>query len=113
MDSYPTRAEKRDTELYIAAEKGNLELEGVIVYPSEMTKLEKEGFRIFNVKPYSCNAYLYSVTVSWVHAFGDGIPLIVYSYIHNIIDTMPKNQAQNFAQELFLVAHRHLRTNHK
>lgn len=102
MHSYPSRNEVREIKLYTAAEKGSLSLD-YILYSSEMRKLEKEGFRILNVKPFSKNG-LYSATIDWSRAFGNKIPHIVFAYTHGIVLTFPKNSVQDFAQELYIIA---------
>ncbi len=110
MRSYPSRNEKREIRLYTAAEKGELSIEQLILYPSEITKLEKQGFKVVsNIKPYSNSTALFTVNVSWAGAFGCAIPYIVHSYINGIIETFPKNSINNFAQELYVIAHRALR----
>ena len=106
MHSYPSRSEKRQINLYTAAERGVLSVENMLLYPSEIKKLEKEGFYISNIVPSAISKGLYSVTVDWSHAYGSGIPHIVFSYIHNIIETYPKNSVNSFAQELFVIAQR-------
>ena len=102
MHCYPSRNEVRETKLYIAAEKGKFSLDYVL-YSSEMKKLEKDGFHISNVKPFS-NEGLYSVTIDWYRAFGNEIPHIVFAYTRGIVLTFPKNSIKNFAQELYIIA---------
>lgn len=102
MHSYPSRNEVREIKLYTVAEKGNFSLD-YILYSSEMKKLEKEGFRILNVKPFSKDG-LYSATIDWYRAFGNEIPHIVFAYTRGIVLTFPKNSIKNFAQELYIIA---------
>lgn len=109
MRSYPSRNEKREIRLYSAAEKGVLSIEQFILYPSEITKLEKQGFSVDTIKPYSNSSVLFTANVSWANAYGCTIPHIVHSYINRIIETFPKNSIENFAQELYVIAHRALR----
>lgn len=108
MHCYPSRNEVRETKLYIAAEKGKFSLDYVL-YSSEMKKLEKDGFHISNVKPFS-NEGLYSVTIDWYRAFEDNVPYaiphIVFAYTHGIVETFPKASVKNFAQELYVIAKR-------
>lgn len=101
MHSYPSRNEIRETKLYMVAERGEFSLD-YILYSSEMKRLEKEGFRISNVKPFKDN--LYSVTIDWYRAFGNAIPHIVFAYTHGIVETFPNNSVKNFAQELYIIA---------
>ena len=105
MRSYPSRAEKREVRLYSEAEKGVFSLEFTL-YPSEITKLEKQGFNISSPKPYSNSKDLFTVTVDWSKAFGVAIPHIVHSYINKIIETFPKDSINNLAQELYVIAQR-------
>lgn len=109
MRSYPSRNEKREIRLYAAAEKGELSIEQLILYPSEITKLKKQGFKVSNIKPYNNSTSLFTVDISWADAFGCAIPHIVHSYLNRIIETFPKNSIKNFAQELYVIAHKALR----
>lgn len=104
MHSYPSRAEKREILFYGAAEKGSLSCENVFLYPSEIKRLERDGFFISNIKPSSIKPNLFSVTVSWANAFGLAIPHIVHSYIIGIIETKPSHHIHNFAQTLYVIA---------
>lgn len=104
MYSYPSRSEKRQTQLCVAAEKGCFSIERMLLYSSEIRKLEKQGFSIFNVEPSSIAKGLFSVTISWSHAYKDGIPHIVFSYITGVIVTYPENSVKNFAQKLYITA---------
>lgn len=104
--SYPTRSERRQVQLYSAAEKGEFSLENIILYPSEIKKLEKDGFTVHSVKPFISKKKLFSATVEWSNVYNSAIPHLVYSYIYGIIETYPKNFVNSFAQELFVIAHR-------
>lgn len=106
MNHYPSRSERRQIILYTTAERGNLSVERMLLYLSEIRKLQREGFSILNIEPSKVSNGLFSVTVDWSHAYGDDIPHIVYSYIHNIIETYPKSFVNTFAQELYVIAHR-------
>ena len=104
MHSYPSRAETREILFYRAAENGCLSCDNVILYPSEIKRLERDGFFVGNIKPSDINPNLFSATVSWVNAFGLAIPHIVHSYIIGIIETKPENHIKNFAQTLYVIA---------
>lgn len=104
MYNFPSRQERRLTKLYQVAEHGEFNLEGVILYKSEIKNLRNKGFEILNIKDYPSGKNLYSCTISWEHAFGDSIPHMVYSYIHQIIETFPKALADSFAKELYIIA---------
>lgn len=106
MRSYPSRAEVRETKLYAAAESGNLSLKNSLLYPAEIKRLEKEGFQVSDVKPSGIRKNLYSATIDWSRAYGNAIPHIVFSYINGIIETEPQNSISNFAQKLYVIAHR-------
>ena len=108
MRGYPSRAEKREITLYSAAEKGEFSV-GLILYPNEITRLEKDGFAVSYIHPCPKYKNLFTATVSWGNAYGPAIPHIVHSYIHGIIETKPKNSIENFAQELFVIAHKAVR----
>ena len=97
------RSESRNSHLYKKASKGFLNTR-IMVYPSEMTNLEKEGFRIYDVKPSKKKAGLYHVTVDWSLAFGLAIPHIIHSYIIGIVEACPQKHINNFAQELYVIA---------
>ena len=106
MISYPTRSEKRQVKLYAAAEKGIFSLESVILYPSEIKKLEKDGFNVNTLKPFESKKKLFVANINWANPYGFAIPHIVHSYIHGIIETYPRNSIKNFAQELYVIAHK-------
>lgn len=106
MYSYPSRSEKRYVQLLSTAEKGLFSIENMILYSREITKLKKEGFTVLCIKPFPSKKKLYTATVSWSDAYTSGIPHLVYSYIHGIIETEPKSAISSFAQELFVIAHR-------
>lgn len=106
MHSYPSRSEKRNVQLYSAAEKGEFSLENIILYPAEIIKLKKDGFAVHNIKPFTSKKKLFVVNIEWANAYGPAIPHIVYSYIHGIIETYPKGFVNSFAQELYVIAHR-------
>lgn len=102
MHSYPSRNDTRETKLYIVAERGEFCLD-YLLYSSEIKRLEKQGFRILNVKPFTKHG-LYSVTIDWCRAFGDAVPHTVFAYTHGIIETFPKASVDNFAKELYIIA---------
>lgn len=106
MYSYPSRSEKRQVQLLSAAEKGMFSFENIIIYPREITKLEKDGFTVRSIKPYKESKALFTATVEWSNAYGCAIPHIVYSYIHGIIETSPQKAISTFAQELYVIAHK-------
>lgn len=106
MHSYSSRADRRQVQLYSAAEKGEFLIENMILYPREITKLEKDGFKVHTIKPYQNTKDLFTATVEWANAYGASIPHIVYSYIHSIIETYPQTYVTSFAKELFLIAHK-------
>ena len=106
MHSYSSRADRRQVELYSSAEKGEFLIENMILYPREITKLEKDGFKVHTIKPYSNTKDLFTATVEWANAYGPSIPHMVYSYIHGIIETYPKTFVNSFAQELIMIAHK-------
>lgn len=107
MRSYPSRSKKRGIRLYIAAESGLYKLKDMILYPSEVKRLKKEGFVVETI-PYSTSKAnnMVIATVDWSHPYSDGVPAIVSSYINGIIETYPKNAVNSFAQELFVIAQR-------
>ena len=99
MKNCPSRTEERETTLLKAAKEGNLSTE-YILYPAEMTKLEKQGFRVYNIKPFGNIAGLYQTTNDWSLAFGLAIPHIIQSYIIGFIEGHPKKHINNFAKKL-------------
>lgn len=107
MYTYPSRAEKRQSKLYLTAEKGLFKLEGVVLYKSEIKSLRKKGFEVLDIEEYPSQKSLYTVTLSWEHAFGNAIPHLVYSYTHRVIETFPTSCTKDsFAKELFVIAKR-------
>ena len=106
MYNFPSRQERRLTKLYQLAEYGEFRLEGVILYKSEIKNLRNKGFEVFDIKEFPSGKNLYSCIISWEKPYGDSIPHIVYSYIHHIIETFPKEFADSFAKELYIIARR-------
>lgn len=106
MFSYPTRSEKRQVQLYSTAEKGDFSIQNCVLYPREIARLKKEGFAVYYVRPFEDRKDLFLATVEWANAYGPAIPHLVYSYILGIIETEPKNHIKNFAQELYVIAHK-------
>lgn len=107
MYNYPSRAEKRQSKLYQLAEQGIFKFDGMIVYKSEIKSLKNKGFEILNTKEYPSKKSLYTVTISWEHAFGNAIPYLVYSYTNRVIETFPYYYTKDsFAKELFVIAKR-------
>lgn len=104
--NYPSRQERRQAKLYQVAEKGLFELEGIVLYKSEIKALKNKGFEILDIKEYPSNKNLYTATISWEHAFGNCIPHLVYSYVHKLIETFPKAVTDSFAKELYVIARR-------
>ena len=86
MHSYPSRSERRQTKLFYEAKKGHLSVNPLILYPGEISKLEKEGFKVYSIKPYLESKSLFTATIDWSDAFGMQIPLVVYNYINGIIN---------------------------
>lgn len=104
MYSYPSRSEKRQVQLISAAEKGDFLVKNIILYPREISKLEKDGFKVHSIKPYGGSKNLFTATVDWSCAFGLAIPHIVHSYIIGNIETYPRRSIRSFAQELFITS---------
>ena len=106
MFSYPTRAERRQVQLYSTAEKGEFSIKNMILYPREIARLKKEGFAVYYIRPFENTKDLFLATVEWSNSYGPAVPHIVYSYIMGIIETQPKNNIENFAQELYVIGHK-------
>lgn len=107
MNRYPSRSERRQDIFYAIAERGDFSAKKMLLYLSEIQKLLKEGFCILDMKPSRGSYGLYSVTIDWSHAYDEeGMPHMVYNYIHHTIETFPMNFVGNFAQELYVIAHR-------
>ena len=106
MYNYPSRSERRQEELYAAAERGCKFIDNVILYFSEIKKLEKSGFTLMNIKIFDAHKKLYSATIFWGNAYKCGTPYVVFSYITGVINTYPKIYINNFAEELFVISER-------
>ena len=107
MNRNLSRSERRQAILYTVAERGELSARKMLLYLSEIQKLLKEGFCILDMEPSRVSYGLFSVTIDWSHAFDEeGMPHMVYNYIHHTIETFPKNFITNFAQELYVIARR-------
>lgn len=96
-----SRKERLENKLYQYAENGNFQLQNFTLYKSEIRKYRKQGFTVIpsmdSDKPVPC-------IIEWKHPFPKTVPLIVYNYITNQINTFPK--VQNWAQHLYVIAAR-------
>ena len=105
MQTFPSRSEKRLTNLYSAAESGCMSLERELLYGSEIRRYRKQGFVVSHDESPS-RPNLYNSEIDWSHAFGDSVPYSVCSYITGRISTYPKSSVKSFAQELYVIAAR-------
>ena len=106
MQSYPSRSEKREIQLYSAAEQGLCSLYRIPLYLSEIRRLQKQGFKVEVIEVCEFSKDMYYCTIDWFNPFFNGSPHMVFSYTHNFIETYPKNHVTNFAQELYVIAHK-------
>ena len=106
MSGFPSRSEAREVKLYAAAENGLYCLERQVLYSREIQHLRSCGFKVTVEGNFDVFKKLYYATIDWSRPYSDGIPHIVWSYIHHIIETYPKKAIHNFAQELFVIAQR-------
>ena len=104
MQEFPSRSEKRLTKFYTAAEKGCMSLDDELLYSSEIKRYIKQGF-VVSYKPSSMKN-LNNSNIDWSHAFKNGIPHIVFSYITGVIVTYPESHIKTFAQQLYVIAAR-------
>lgn len=106
MKRYPSRSEERETLLFQTAEKGNLSVADVVLYQREIEKLRRDGFEVFNIKPFlkHNSKSLYSATISWENAYGNWVPHLVYRYINKKVKTYPKKYIRNLAQQLYVIS---------
>ena len=102
MQEFPSRSEKRLIKLYKAAESGQMSLDSELLYGSEIKRYIKQGFTVSH-KPSSIKN-LDNSKIDWSHAFNNGIPHIVFSYITGVIVTYPESHIENFAQRLYVIA---------
>ena len=58
------------------------------------------------MEPSKVSYGLFRVTIDWSHAYDEGMPHMVYNYIHHTINSYPKNFVSNMAQELYIIARR-------
>lgn len=104
MRTYPSRAETRELQLISAAEKGEFSLTQLKLYPGEIKRLQKDGFKVTIDGVFDSSKSLHYVTIDWHNPYPDGIPHIVFSYIMAIIATYPENHVKNLAQKLYITA---------
>lgn len=104
MQSFPSRVEQREVRLFSAAERGEFSLNQVKLYPREIRKLQKDGFKVIIDGVFDSSKKLYYTTIDWHKPYPDGIPHLVHSYIMAIITTYPESHVNNFAQKLFIIA---------
>lgn len=105
MYEYSSRSEERQEKFYLNAQKKEFDTEEIL-YPSEVTRLQKNGFTVEKIRDFNTSKSLGVYTVSWANPFPNGIPHIVYSYCTGILNIYPKNKISNFAQELYVIAHK-------
>lgn len=110
MRTYPSRSETRELEMFSAAEKGLRSLTQAKLYPTEIRRLQKDGFNVTINGLFDSSRNLYCATIDWHNAFPKGVPHIVYSYIIGIIETKPQSYITNFAQELYVISSKSYRS---
>ena len=107
---YNMSYEKTLDRLRTFASNGLLEIDRLLLLPSEFRLLKKEGLTVIKQatqngsrnKVFFCN-------VSWKNAYIEEIPKAVSSYIHSQkAQRYPKEDIQNFAQELYVIAKKHM-----
>ena len=74
------------------------------LFKGEEMNLRKKGFYVVRTGLNERKAL--PATISCEYAFKSGIPLIVYNYIHGIIETFPSDAIKNEAQKLYVIAAR-------
>ena len=105
MHYYLSRNESRQERLYAAANKHQFELEDIL-YPNEVTKLEKQGFTIKKLDDFDVQKNLGVYLISWSNPFIGGVPRVVFSYCIGLVKAYPFSKVDNFAKELFILAYK-------
>ena len=105
LNEHQSRADERQERLYLLAEKHELVSEEIL-YPSEANRLLRDGFTVEKLKDFDTKRNLGVYNVSWSNPYPDGIPHIVFSYCKGLLNVFPKSKVTNFAQELYVIAHK-------
>ena len=100
-----SRSDERQERFLIKAESKQLTSEEIL-YPSEVKRLLRDGFSVEKIKDFDTKRNLEVYEVSWANPFPNGIPHIVYSYCIGLLNVYPRSKVNNFAQELYVIAHK-------
>ncbi len=105
MYEYQSRRDERQERFLLKAEKKELDSEEIL-YPSEAKRLQRDGFTVEKIKDFDTGRCLGVYEVSWANPFSNGIPHIVYSYCIGLLNVYPRSKINNFAEELYVIAHK-------
>lgn len=93
-------------DLYSAARKGLFSADNVLLYPTEIKRLENKGFFIHNVEraltEHHKTQFICSIT--WNYVYIPCAPRLVEFYIEGSIKNFPWYSVKNLAQELYVIA---------
>lgn len=103
MHTQPSRKERRAVKIFSAAERGEYQIK-TSLFKTEARSLLNEGFDVIRSIPESKKSV--DSIVKWDKPFKGGIPPVVCSYTIGEIETLPKDEMDNWAQELYAIASR-------
>ena len=98
-----------DAQLYLDAQKGLLSRTKVLVDSAEIARLIKSGFEVLCKESAEDQRSkdLYYVTISWEHAYADGLPEEIYIYVYSPGENTVCPETPNYAAYLYAKALRH------
>lgn len=97
--------QKTKERLRLFACNGLLEIDRLLLLPSEFRLLKKEGVTVNKQETKNgARDKVFFCHVSWKDAYPEGIPLAVLEYTSRKAMAYPKNHVKNFAQELYIIA---------
>ena len=105
MNDFSSRSESRQERFYRRAENALFSSEEIL-YPSEVRKLKKEGFKVVYSRGFQGSLAVYDVI--WNAPYENGIPHIVFSYTSGMIESFPHKFVNTFAEELYVIARKAL-----
>ncbi len=105
MFEFQSRSDERQERFLLKAEKKQFSSEE-IMYPTEVKRLLRKGFSVEKIKDFDEKLHLAVYEVSWANPFENGIPHILYSYCIGLLNVYPRSKVNNFAQELYVIAHK-------
>lgn len=101
-----SRYEQRKKSLRAIAQNGFFNLQGLTLFPSEVKRLNRDGFDVVELYREGGKNKVIHVNIYWKLAYKAEIPIAVSNYINGITNTFPQECINNLAQELYVISSR-------